>query len=83
MRVVPDGKTEDTIIAEGISAFEEFLKTIGVPITLHEVGIKEKDLDSIVEGVKKVSFGEDGMLSCIPPVSAEDIKLMLKIADPA
>ncbi|MDC7226851.1 MAG: iron-containing alcohol dehydrogenase [Spirochaetales bacterium] len=83
MRVVPGGKSEDEIIAEGITAFEGFLKAIGVPVTLNEVGVKDTDLDSIIDGVKKVSFGEGGMLSCIPPVSAEDIKKMLKTAQPA
>lgn len=83
MKIVPEGKSEEQIIEEGIAAFEGFLKSIGVPVTLNEVGVKEEDLDSIIEGVKKVSFGEDGMLSCIPPVSAEDIKMMLKTAQPA
>jgi len=82
MKISPIGKTDEQIIEEGIDSFDAFLKEIGVPTTLKEIGVKESDLDTIVEGVKEVSFGEDGMLNCIPPVSADDIKRMLINATP-
>ena len=56
------------------------MSSIKVPLTLHEVNISEEDLPFIVDGVVKVSFGNDGMLKCIPPVSREDIMEVLKIA---
>ena len=77
---VRQGKSEEQVIQEGIEHFKSFLGSIGVPQTLHEENIDKEDLPFIVEGVVKVSFGQDGMLKCIPPVSREDIMEVLKIA---
>lgn len=51
-----------------------------MPQSLHEANITREDLPFIVEGVVKVSFGQDGMLKCIPPVSREDVLEVLKLA---
>lgn len=83
MDVGVDGKSEDEIIQEGIRHFEDFLIRIGVPVTLKEINIADHKLNDILNGVKKVSFGNDGFLGCVPPVSADDIMRMLKNADPA
>lgn len=80
MQVNVEGKSSEEVIKEGISKFKDFLSCINVPQTLHEVNISEEDLPFIVDGVVKVSFGNDGMLKCIPPVSREDIMEVLKIA---
>lgn len=80
MQIETKGKSEEQVIQEGIEHFKSFLGSIGVPQTLHEENIDKEDLSFIVEGVVKVSFGQDGMLKCIPPVSREDIMEVLKIA---
>lgn len=80
MLVDVKGKTKEDVIREGITRFRSFLEGIGVPLTLHEENITLEDLPHIVEGVVKVSFGQDGMLKCIPPVSREDIMEVLKLA---
>lgn len=80
MQVDVVNKTQEEVVLEGISRFESFLRTIKVPLTLREENITFEDLPYIVEGVVKVSFGQDGMLKCIPPVSREDIMEVLKLA---
>ena len=80
MGIDPDGKAQTEVVDEGLEAFREFLKGSGVPITMSEKGVTEADIPAIVEGVKTVSFDSDGMLSCNPPVSAEDIANILRKA---
>ena len=82
MNVTAAGKSDNEIIFEGINRFEEFLKSIGVPVTLGEVGVGYSDIDTIISGVIKISFNDKGMLNCIPPVSSEDIQKMLVTAKP-
>lgn len=80
MQVEIKNKTQEEVIREGIERFRDFLGAIGVPQSLHEANITREDLPFIVEGVVKVSFGQDGMLKCIPPVSREDVLEVLKLA---
>ena len=80
MQVETKNKTQEEVIREGIERFRNFLGAIGVPQSLHEANITREDLPFIVEGVVKVSFGQDGMLKCIPPVSREDVLEVLKLA---
>lgn len=80
MQVNVANKTREEVVLEGISLFESFLSSIKVPLTLREENITLEDLPYIVEGVVKVSFGQDGMLKCIPPVSREDVMEVLKLA---
>lgn len=80
MQVNVENKTREDVVLEGISRFESFLSSIKVPLTLREENITLEDLPYIVEGVVKVSFGQDGMLKCIPPVSREDVMAVLKLA---
>lgn len=80
MQVEIKNKTQEEVIREGIERFRNFLGAIGVPQSLHEANITREDLPFIVEGVVKVSFGQDGMLKCIPSVSREDVLEVLKLA---
>lgn len=78
MLIDVEGKTEEEVILEGICKFKNFLKEIGAPVSLKDVGIENADIDAIVNGVVKVSFNKDGFLTCQPkPVSADDIKNVL------
>lgn len=80
MQVDTSGKSEKEVIAEGIRKFWEFLRNIGAPVSLHEMNISRDDIPAIADGVVKVSFGQDGMLKCIPPVSKEDVINILNAA---
>jgi alcohol dehydrogenase YqhD (iron-dependent ADH family) len=72
--------TDDQLIDLGIQAFEAFLENIGVPTRLESVNIHRQDLDAIIDGVVKVSFGPDGTLNCNPKVTKEDLSNMLNTA---
>jgi len=80
MRVNTEGKTQNEVIAEGIKAFKEFLQKISVPVSLNEANIGQSDLPLILDGVVKVSFGNDGVLACNPPLSKEDVMQVLTLA---
>lgn len=80
MQICPKEKSEHEVITEGLVAFKAFMKRIGVPLTLREMNITEEDLPLICHQVVKVSFSEDGMLVCNPPVSREDVLEVLKLA---
>ena len=77
------GLSEEQKILKGIEKFEAFLKSNGVPVSLSDLKIPADKIPEIIEGVKKVSFNEDKVLSCNPPVTAEDLEEMLNNADPA
>ncbi|MBQ9070171.1 MAG: iron-containing alcohol dehydrogenase [Clostridia bacterium] len=67
--VKPDGKSKEEIAEEGIHALENFIKELGIPLTLREIGATEDMLPKIaysVEsggGYKKVS--QDEMLDIL------------------
>ena len=48
--VFPEGKTDQQIAEEGLSAMENWMKTIGVAMNLSELGVTEDMIDGIVEG---------------------------------
>ena len=63
-----------------IADFKAFIRKCGVPVTLSEKGVGEADIPGIVEGVKTVSFNADGVLASNPPVTAEALAEILKLA---
>ena len=68
---------EEAAIREGIDAFEAFIKRAGVPASLADLNISPEHFDSIIDGVRGVSFNSDGVLSCNPVMTAADIKNVL------
>ncbi len=80
MQVSTTGKTQEEVINEGITLFTEFLKRIGVPTSLTEMNVGKENLAEILDGVVKVSFGNDGVLACNPPLNKEDIMCVLETA---
>ncbi len=80
MGLLPEGKDEQTVAVEGIEAFRKFLQRIGAPVSLRDMHVIDPDIDSIVANVVKISFNKEGYLTCNPPVSREDIILVLKEA---
>lgn len=80
MDVDAAGKLDADVIAQGIAKFSGFLKSINVPTTISELGVKVSDFDKIISTVKEVSFGADGQLACDPMMSEDDIREVLKLA---
>lgn len=83
MNINPDGKSTEQVISDGIEAFEAFLVEIEVPTSLSDLKLKADCIPSIIDGVRKVSFNDEGVLACNPSVSADDLILMLENAKPA
>lgn len=72
--------TVDNAILKSIDKFEHFLKEIGMPVRLSEYEIKENNLNDILNDVVRISFGIDGKLKCIPPISKDEIFSVIKEA---
>ncbi len=51
LHVSPEGKTDEEIIAEGIARLREFWHSLGLPITLKELGIENPDIDTLVRNL--------------------------------
>ena len=68
--VSPEGKSDEQIAEEGLSAMEDWMKKIGLIMNLHEIGVTEDMLDGITEG----TFITDGGYKVL---SKEEIKEIL------
>ena len=79
-QVGDDIGTKEEIALEGIKRFEEFLKSIGVPTSLKDVGVNEADIPKLADEVEKISFGQDGYLRSRPPASKDDVINVYKLA---
>jgi alcohol dehydrogenase YqhD (iron-dependent ADH family) len=67
-------------LKEATAQFEESIKSSGVQTRLSEFGATEEDIDMLVDDVVRISFGADGMLASVPPISKEDVKEIYTIA---
>lgn len=72
--------TKEEIALEGIKRFEEFLVSIGVPVSLGDIDVEEKDIPGLTDEVVKISFGADGFLRSRPPASKEDVSSVYRLA---
>ena len=48
--VSPEGKTDEQIAAEGLSAMEVWMREIGLVMNARELGVTEEMLDGIAQG---------------------------------
>lgn len=67
-------------IYEAAKQFEEYIKSIGVQTHISEFGVTAADLDSLTLGVVEVSFGADGMLASIPPITKEEVRKIYELS---
>jgi hypothetical protein len=77
------GKDDLSLAMEGINRFEEFLRSIGCPTRLSELGIgeiTEEMLFRYAEETLKVLQDEEGRLPGRPPLRKEDIVEILRMA---
>ncbi|KUK21554.1 MAG: alcohol dehydrogenase [Thermotogota bacterium] len=78
-----EGRDKLEVAMEGIDRFEEFLRSIGCPTRLSELGIGEITEDVLYHWAEKtleVLCDEEGRLPGVPPLSKEDIVEVLKMA---
>ncbi len=68
---------EQTALA-GIERYEAFLKSIGMPVTLRELGADEKDIPYMAKNTKR---GPDGKVGAFVKLDTEDVEAILRIAD--
>ena len=48
--ISPDGKTEEPLAEEGLSAMEAWMKELGLAVKLSEIGVTAEMIDDIVNG---------------------------------
>ena len=63
---------------EGIERFENFLRSIGMPVTLRELGAKPEDIPFLAGKTRR---GPDGMTGNFVKLDSPQIEEILKIAD--
>lgn len=76
----PKGKDALTLGMEGIEAYEAFLREIGCPTKLTEVGIGDELFEQYAKDAALVVRDEEGRLLGRPPMSTKDIVEVLKSA---
>lgn len=69
--VSPDGKSEAELAESFITALSDFIKEIGLPTTLTEMGIADVDLEAIA----KSTIRTDG---CVKKFTDEELLAVLK-----
>lgn len=78
MGVVPGEKSEREIAGEGIARLKSFYRSIGMPVTLGELGIAEPDIDRLVVKLHEHKGNPIGGYVKLTPADTEQIyKLML------
>ena len=56
--ISPEGKTDEEIACAGIDALKDFIREIGLPVTLRELGVDENtDLKAVADSCVSVSGG--------------------------
>ncbi|EHR77839.2 alcohol dehydrogenase [Thermococcus litoralis DSM 5473] len=81
--VSSEGRDPLEVALEGINRFEEFLRSIGCPTRLSELGIGEITEEMLYDWAEKtleVRRDNQGRLPGIPPLSKEDIVEVLRLA---
>lgn len=75
-----EGKDAGTLAAEGIASYVEFLRSIGCPSTLGEVGIGDELFEQYAKDAALVVHDDQGRLLARPPMTREDIVSVLRDA---
>jgi len=71
-------RPEETAL-QGIEAHESFLRQIGMPLTLSELGARTEDIPALAAKTKKTN--PDGTTGGVFPMTPQDIEAILRIAD--
>jgi alcohol dehydrogenase YqhD (iron-dependent ADH family) len=74
--VEPDEKNPEKTAAEGIEAFKTFLRSIGMPVTLTELGADEADIARLIEMLRWSEEGVGGFV----PLTIGDVEKIYDLA---
>ena len=74
-----DFQNPEATALRGIEAHEQFLRDIGMPLTLKELGAKTEDIPAMAAKTKKTN--PDGTTGGTFPMTPADIEAILRIAD--
>lgn len=78
MGVVPEYRPEREIAEEGVARLKDFYRSIGMPVTLGELGIESPDIDRLVAKLHEHKGNPIGGYVRLTPADTEQIyKLML------
>lgn len=80
MRVAAEGRDDLTLAREGIDRFEAFLRSLGCPTHLSELGIGDALFAQYAADAALVVHDAKGRLLARPPMSREDIIEVLRMA---
>ena len=73
MGVDPSGKTDDEIVLEGIEKIRGFFDMLGLPKTLSDVGIDDKNIRLMAEKATHINFGSPIKLGNFKKLDTEDL----------
>ena len=74
-----DFENPEATALRGIECHEQFLREIGMPITLKELGARTEDIPAMAAKTRKNN--PDGTTGGTFPMTAQDIEAVLRIAD--
>ncbi len=72
-----DFQNPEKTAREGIARFEAFLKSIGMPVTLEELGAREEDIPAMAA---KTKMGPNDILGSFMPLSRKDVEAIYRLS---
>lgn len=67
-------------LCEAAERFEAYIRGVGVQTRISQFGVMQSDLDALTQGLVDVSFGTDGKLASIPPVTRDEARAIYALA---
>lgn len=78
MGITLDG-TDEEVAEAGICAMEDFYRSIGMPVTLRELGVEPTE-EQILELAEKCSFGNTRTIGIVKKLGREDMAEIYRMA---
>lgn len=75
-----DYKNDEEMGLAALDKLVEFIKSVGLPTKLSEVGIPESEFDAIADDIVRLGCDANGNLPSIPPIGRDGIMEILKLA---
>lgn len=75
-----EGRSDQDVANEFVDRFHAYMKSVGIPTTLTEVGVPEKDFDAIADDIVRLGCDKNGNLPSIPAIGRDGIMEILKMS---